>query len=174
MNKLTLLIFLTGFFSSLANAEIYKRVDAEGRVTYSNVQTDNAVRVQVGHVRKAPAKPAQAAVVPNKKTVAKKAKPSKKQYTAKVSKHTQSRRDATRKQILLDEYASEKAALRQAEQAYQTGKAKPEIYRRKNADGSYSSFRNVPKYQAKLKSLKADVDAHRRNLDLLSKELASL
>jgi hypothetical protein len=45
------------------------------------------------------------------------------------------------------------------------------VYQVKNANGSTSTFRNVPKYQEKMKALQAEVDAHQRNIDLLTKEL---
>lgn len=154
------------------HAEIYKRVDAEGRITYSNVKTGDAVRLKIGHVAPKP----RAEAPKRAKNVQKKHKAvtSKHQYRAQVSQYTQSKRDETRKQILLDELDTEKQALLAAQEAYKAGKAKPEVYRRRNADGSYATFRNVPKYRAKMDKLQAELDAHQRNVKLLEKEIDTL
>ena len=61
----------------------------------------------------------------------------------------------------------EKAALAQAKKAYAEGEANPEMVR--HADGK--TFRNVTKFQEKMKSLQADVDGHENNIKLLEKEL---
>ena len=45
---------------------------------------------------------------------------------------------------------------------------------KKNADGTTSTFRNVAKYDEKVKSLQADVDGHENNIKLLQKELDAL
>ena len=64
-----------------------------------------------------------------------------------------------------------KTRLERAKQAYAEGEANPEVYQVRNANGSTSTFRNVPKFQEKMKGLQAEVDAHQRNIDLLTKEL---
>ncbi len=156
-----------------AQAEIYKRVDVDGRITYSNVKTDNSVRLKIGQV--APKK-----VTPNQPQAAtKQTSPSrhttKKQANySKVSQYTQRRRDETRRSILLDELDVEKQALIEAKNALTTGKSNPEVYRRRNADGSYSTFRNVPKYRAKVEKLQSELAMHQRNVELLEKEINAL
>lgn len=157
------LILMLVFGAQVVHAEIYKRVDVEGRITYSNIQLNNSVPIKVGNAPKKRAK-----------RVAPTAKPARKQYTAKVSKQMQSQRDLTRKEILLDEFSSEQAALIESEQAYLDGKSNPEIYHKKNANGTTSTFRNVPKFNAKMKNLQAEIDSHRRNIALLKKEIAAL
>ena len=69
---------------------------------------------------------------------------------------------------------SEKAALEEAKKAYAEGESKPEVYQKRNANGTTSTFRNVPKFDDKMKSLQADIDSHQNNIDLLQKELNSL
>lgn len=154
---------------SIANAEIYKNVDANGRITYSNVGGKNAIPLKIGQTKKP--KPQQKAVKPVAKQ--KVSKPTRSAHTT-VSQYTQTKRDQTRKQILIDEYKAEKAALLAAQQAYKDGLANPEVYRKRNADGSVSTFRNVPKYKQKITKLKDDLDSHQRNIELLQKEIYAL
>ena len=92
----------------------------------------------------------------------------------KVDKQTQNQRDTKRQDILQSELEAEKVALENAKKAYAEGESKPEVYQKKNADGSTSTFRNVPKFDEKMKSLQADIDSHQNNIDLLQKELNSL
>ena len=51
--------------------------------------------------------------------------------------------------------------------AYEEGQSNPEVFKTK--DGK--TFRNVAKFQEKMKNLQAEIDAHQRNIDLLSKEI---
>jgi len=46
MKKHLFLALITILFSHTAIAEIYKHVDADGRVTYSNVKTKGAVKLE--------------------------------------------------------------------------------------------------------------------------------
>lgn len=153
-------------------AEIYKRVDEEGRITYSNVQTKDSVRLKIG--RNAPKSREQGAVAPKKSVTTTKATNLKQQYRAQISRNTQLARDATRREILLSELDSEKKALDEALEAYELGKSNPEVVRRRNADGSVATFRNIPKYQAKMERLTAALKMHQRNVELLKKEISAL
>lgn len=152
----------------LTHAAIYKHVDAEGRVTYSNVKIKGGKKINI--------EPA----ATNFGTGGKAASDAAKEEAAtsknfpNVDAKTQKNRDNDRKQILMSELQAEKQALEQAKQAYAEGASNPEVYRRKNADGSSSTFRNVAKYQDKMKRLQADVDAHQRNVELLEQEISNL
>ena len=152
-----------------AHAAIYKHVDANGNVTYSNVKIKGGKKLAM--------EPADTNFGTNTGRasedgpVRSKASPS---NFPKVDNDTQKQRDNSRKDILLSELQSEKIALEQAKIAFDEGKAKPEVYRRKNADGSSSTFRNVPKFEAKMKNLQETVDSHQRNIDLLQKEIANI
>jgi hypothetical protein len=166
------IIFIGFIFVALtlpfsAQAEIYKNVDAEGRVTYSNVKTKGAKKLilepadtsfggDASPQRRAPA--------------AKTATPA---GFPKVDADTQKQRDGSRKDVLKSELESEKKALEEAKKAYAEGESKPEVFQKKNADGSSSTLRNVAKYQEKMKNLQDEVDAHQRNIDLLEKEINS-
>jgi outer membrane protein TolC len=175
-NNLTLLtslsIFITIAFSSNAFAEIYKRVDADGRITYSNVKTKGATRLEFDPDANAisneqrPKRNGEASSS-NKRTATPDSFP-------KVDKDTQNQRDSKRQEILQSELDSEKAALEAAKQAYAEGASKPEIFHKKNANGTTSTFRNVPKFDEKMKALQAEVDSHENNIKLLQKELDAL
>lgn len=148
--------------SGNAFAEIYKRIDADGRITYSNVKTKGATRLELDP---------DANTISNErnKTVSNK-RTSTPESFPRVDKDTQNQRDGKRKEILTSELESEKEALNQAKKAYAEGESNPEVYRTK--DGG--TFRNVPKFEEKMKTLQADVDSHKKNIELLEKELDTL
>lgn len=168
-----LFVFFLVFSATFAEADIYKRVDESGRITYSNVKTSGAIRLEISpeennikndHLKPAP-KPSQTGQSRQTSTP---------ESFPRVDKQTQNQRDDKRKEILQAELAAEKQALSQAQQAYADGEANPEIYRKKNADGSVSTFRNVPKFNAKMDALRADVESHQNNILLLQKEIDAL
>lgn len=166
MKKYLFLSLLTLAFSSQALAEIYKRVDADGRVTYSNIKSKGATRLELDP---------DANIISNERARASGSNSANKRTSTpedfpRVDRNTQNQRDDKRKDILLNELAAEKAALEQAKIAYAEGESKPEVY--KNASGA--TFRNVPKFEEKMKRLQADVDSHQKNIELLQKELDSL
>jgi hypothetical protein len=166
MNKK--IIFISAFISTLimhqfAYADIYKHVDADGRVTYSNVKIKGAKKINIepadtnfgtqstGEGSQAPKK-----VAPSNFPT--------------VDANTQKNRDNGRKQILLSELETEKKALEQAKKAYEEGKENPEVHRLPNG----GIRRNLVKYEAKMEKLQEDVDAHQRNIELLEKEISNL
>ncbi|MDP1658021.1 MAG: DUF4124 domain-containing protein [Methylotenera sp.] len=169
MKKTISLITLIALaFSGSAFAEIYKRVDADGRITYSNIKTKGATRLEfdpdantISNDRsKTTGNESSSA---NKRTATPESFP-------KVDKQTQNQRDSKRQDILQSELDAEKAALEQAKQAYAEGESKPEVYKAANG----ATMRNVPKFQEKMKGLQADVDVHENNIKLLQKELDNL
>ncbi len=174
MNKqLSFLSFILFAFMmpALAHAEIYKHVDAEGRVTYSNVKLKGAKKLDL--------EPAdtnfggdnsETSRATNRAPQTKTATPA---SFPKVDSGTQNLRDAKRKEVLRAELEAEKQALAKAKEAFIEGESKPEVYQKKNANGTTSTFRNVAKFQEKMGTLQADVDAHQRNIDLLTKEIGA-
>lgn len=166
MKKIYPLLTLIAFaFSTAAFADIYKRVDADGRVTYSNIKTRDAKRLEIdpdtNTISNDRPKPPTGSA--NKRTATPEGFP-------KVDKQTQNSRDDKRRGILQSELDAEKAALEEAQKAYAEGESNPEMIR--HADGRM--FRNVAKFQAKMKPLQADVDNHENNIRLLQKELDAL
>jgi hypothetical protein len=148
----------------LAQAEIYKIVDANGHVTYSNVKIKGAKKLNLepadtsfgtdtgGETKRAPQmRTATPASFP------------------KVDTGTQNQRDGKRKEILQGELDAEKKALDDAKKAYAEGASNPEVFKTKEG----KTFRNVPKFEEKMKGLQAEVDAHQRNVELLEKEMGA-
>lgn len=166
MKKHLILLPLCLIASAPALAEIYKHVDADGRVTYSNIKSKGAVKLEIDpdvnsiSNDRAKAKPA---ATTSKRTATPENFP-------RVDKEQQSQRDSKRRSILQSELDAEKAALEEAKKAYTEGEANPEVYR--TADGR--TFRNVPKFEEKMRVLKENVDNHQKNIELLQKELDSL
>lgn len=155
-------------FIAPAFAEIYKHIGPDGRVTYSNVKTKGAVKLEIDPDANTISNDRPK---PSSDTKKRAATPS---NFPKVDKETQTQRDGKRKEILQSELEAEKAALEQAKKAYAEGESNPEVYQKKNANGTTSTFRNVPKFEEKMKALQADVDSHERNVELLQKELSAL
>ena len=117
MNKK--IVFIFSFISSLsmhqfAYADIYKHVDADGRVTYSNVKIKGATKINLEPAdTNFGTKPAgESSQAP------KKASPS---NFPSVDANTQKNRDSARKQILLSELETEKEALAQGLQSLYEG-----------------------------------------------------
>lgn len=142
-------------FCTVAQAEIYKSVDENGHVTYSNVPSKGATKLEIDPPAPTTAAPKarQQQATPNN--------------FPRVDSQTQKKRDDQRKNILLEELESEKAALEEAKRAYAEGESKPEVYRGANG----KTYRNVVKFEEKMQRLQADVDAHEKNVQLLQKEL---
>ena len=165
MKKHLFLSLIAITLSSHAFAEIYKRVDPDGRVTYSNIKSKGATRLEldpdtnnISNENKPKASPAA-----SKRTATPDSFP-------RVDANTQNQRDGKRKEILRNELEAEKQALEEANKAYAEGESNPEVYR--TATGQ--TFRNVPKFEEKMKGLQANVDNHKKNIELLQKELDSL
>ncbi|MFW5431914.1 MAG: DUF4124 domain-containing protein [Methylophilaceae bacterium] len=164
-----------------SHAVIYKHVDADGRITYSNVKIKGAKKVYI--------EPADTSFGTQGGSE-ERAKPATKKSPSsfpKVDDETQKNRDASRKQILLSELESEKKALEAAKEAYKQGESNPEVFRKfkkvtvKNKNGTTTTKsvpagtgRNVAKYQEKIKGLQETVDSHQRNIELLEKEISNL
>ncbi|MEO1767022.1 DUF4124 domain-containing protein [Thiobacter aerophilum] len=128
-----------------APAEIYKFVDENGRVTYTNIPRKGAIKLDIGGAE-APARNRNHAGPGN---------------FPKVDAKTQRQRDDLRRQILEDELASEQRALAEARRALQEGEAAhlPE------------EAGNPQKTQERLKRLREAVALHERNIAALRREL---
>lgn len=167
-------VLLTAFLlPQFALAEIYKHVDADGRITYSNVKIKGAKKLALE-----PADTNFGTGASNSEDGGIKRVPATRTATPagfpKVDAGTQNQRDTKRKDILQSELDAERKALEDAKKAYADGESNPEVYQKKNADGTSKTFRNVPKFEEKMKGLQAEVDAHQRNIDLLEKEIGNI
>jgi hypothetical protein len=154
MNKaLATLIVL--FASHGAHAEIYKHIDEEGHVTYSNVPMKGATRLNLE-----PASPGGKGTASGKSGRAS-STPTPADFP-RVEKAEQKQRDDKRRQILEEELLTERKALEEAQKTL----AENEAALRKS--------RNVAAMDEKLKKLHADVSTHERNVELLEKELRTI
>lgn len=147
---LLLLLCLCAF--NQAQAEIYKRVDANGHVTYSSEPLKGGKKLDLLPLP----------VVQSQRSGPK--------DFPKVDSETQKNRDSTRRVILEDELASEEKLLEEARQKLQEAESNPEVYRTK--DGK--TFRNVAQFEEKVKAAKDDVTTHEQNVRALKTELSNL
>ena len=165
-------ILITAFLlPQFAVAEIYKHVGPDGRITYSNVKIKGAKKLDL---EPADTSFGNSNASDGQNTGAAKRPPAARTATPasfpKVDAGTQNQRDGKRKDILLGELNAEKKALDDAKIALNEGAEKPEVYR--NQQGQIR--RNVPKFDAKMKSLQDNVDVHQRNIELLEKEISNI
>ena len=142
-------------FALGAQAEIYKRVDEDGHVTYSSTPIKGGKKLHLEPLPTMPPPPK-----PNKAS----------EGFPRVNSETQSRRDDTRRKILEDELATERKALEEARIRLKEGQDNPEVY--KNASGQ--TFRNVAKYEEKVTALQDEVSAHEKNVQALQTELSNI
>jgi len=142
-------------FAFNAHAEIYKRVDADGNVTYSSTPIKGAKKL---HLEPLPTMAPPPKVRENSSDF------------PKVDSATQNKRDDARRKILEDELATEQKALEDARLKLKEGQEVPEVY--KGANGQ--TFRNVAKYDEKVSALQEDVDSHEKNIEALKTELSNL
>ncbi len=144
------------------SADIYKYTDHNGVVTYTNVKPATGGKTEL--IISSPKEPQPYAPEKSGKQNAKIPTPS---TFPKVDHQTQNQRDLKRKEILLSELDQEKQALENAKVLYEEARNNPEVYR--SAQGK--TFRNVAKYEEKLRIFEAEIQAHERNIELLNKEL---
>lgn len=130
-----------------AHAEIYKSVDADGRVTYSNIPSKGAAKLNL--------EPLTTVAPPKPKAATPAGFP-------KVDGETQKKRDDTRRKILEDELAAEEKLLAEAKRNLAEGEAT-----------RLGDERNYQKYLDRVQGLKDEVALHEKNLEALRKELAA-
>jgi hypothetical protein len=154
MKRCYFLTICSIFFIGSVHAEIYKRVDADGHVTYSSVPLKGGKKL---HLTPLPTVSHQDI-----------SKGSSADFP-RVDSATQKGRDNTRRQILVDELASEEKALVDARGNLQAATDGPESYTDK--DGKV--YRNVSKQEDKMAALQEQVQMHERNIAALKTELSS-
>ncbi len=144
--RLLILLFLVQ--SGWAEAEIYKHVDAQGNVTYSNAPIKGGKKLNLEPL------PTMAPYsgVPN------------------IDSDTQRRRDKARRQILEDERSSEERKLTQARQELQNAQENPEV--RRGPAGNVMV--DNEKQDERIRVLQDQVSSHERNLDMIRNELSRL
>ncbi|MGA7750767.1 MAG: DUF4124 domain-containing protein [Gallionella sp.] len=136
----------------LAQADIYKSVDADGHVTYSSTPIAGGKKLNLEPLP---------TMLPSTNASA---------GFPRVDSETQRGRDATRRKILQDELDAEKKLLETAKQNLSDAESNPEVF--KGQDGK--TYRNVAKYDDKVKPLQDEVDLHTKNIEALETELSKL
>jgi len=141
----------------LVQAEIYKAIDADGHVTYSSTPIKGGKKIILEPLpTMMPPARAYPAAAP--------------EGFPKVDGATQKGRDEMRRKILQDELNTEGKLLAEARQNLKEGESNPEVFQGK--DGK--TYRNVAKYDEKIKSLRDQVDLHGKNIEALKTELSKL
>jgi hypothetical protein len=136
-----------------AQAEIYKRVDANGHVTYSSTPLKGGKKLNLAPL---PTVPPHALGKDNSADF------------PRVDIATQKGRDNTRKQILQDELASEEKALAEAKNKLQAVTEMPETY----IDKDGKTYRNVSRQEGKNNALQEQIQMHEKNISALNTELS--
>ena len=144
-----LFVLLCASHIGWVQAEIYKSIDSEGRVTYSSAPTKGAKKLDLEPPLSPPSTHAR---------VRSNASPS---DFPKVDSEIQKSRDNTRRRILADELAAEEKLLAEALQNL-----------RKSEDGKASP--DAAKHNEEMKPLKEQVSLHEKNVDALKTELSNL
>lgn len=143
--KLRHFLVLCGLcYAGWAQAEIYKRIDADGHVTYSSTPLKGAKKLHLAPLSTMPPPPPQPRAQSNEESA----------DFPRVDAATQKDRDSTRKQILEDELAAEEKALAEARADMQEGADSP-------GTGAGKSARQER------------VQMHEKNIEALKTELAN-
>lgn len=160
VSTLTAALLLTA--SAPINAEVmYKHVDEQGRVTYSNTPIKGGKKVDLPPLSTLPTPKAAPKPAPK----------------AEAEPDIESRRKTLQEQI-----AKEEKALEAAKAAVKEGAEKPEVFKRtKTVIGKggkptqvTETGRNVVAYEEKMKKLNDEVALHEKNLEKLKAELTGL
>ncbi len=151
-----LFVILSLSHATSSYAEIYKRVDADGHVTYSSEPSKGGTKLYLKSV------PTMQGTRESRRSTP--------EDFPKVDFQTQKRRDNTRRVILQDELASEEALLDKARQNLKTTENKPETS--VGPDGN--PYRSTAQYTEKLKSAQNEVALHEQNIKALQTEVSHL
>lgn len=138
--------------AATASAEIYKHVDKEGRITYSNTPMNGAKKL---YLDLSPSQPKPKVATPD--------------GFPKVARKVQKQRDLKRHEILGEELAAEEKLLSDARQVLKQGESNPEILKIR----STQSRHNVVNYEEQMKKLREQVLLHENNIVALKRELVN-
>ena len=143
-----LFVLLCLVCTGVAQAEIYKSVDAEGHVSYSSTPSKGAKKLGLEPL----APPSHSTREPSLRAPRARNNATPSDFP-RVDSSTQRSRDSARHKILADELATEEKLLAEARAALKQGEAKP--------DG-------------KLHALQEEVTLHEKNVTALKTELSNL
>ena len=155
MPSFRILFLLTAILCAAgAEAAIYKCVDAEGRVTFTDARCRGGKRVDL------PGGATSVAPRPGGVSAPRAASPA---GFPRIDAETQKRRDDIRQQVLRDEIASERRGVVEAKRQFELG--------RKLLPGERAGDSG---YQERVKRLSEDVARHEQNVTAIQRELNSL
>ena len=137
--KIGYLLALLCLVPSLALADIYKSIDADGHVTYSSAPIKGGKRVVVTPAGKSISEKPRAGSSPRD--------------FPKVNEETQKGRDGSRRKILEDELKTEESSLDEAKQGLQVADA----HRPKDDAKVKSLSKDVDLHQANIDALKTEL-----------------
>lgn len=178
--------------SAAADTTIYKRVDENGRVTYSNRPMKGAMVMELEPLTTLPTPPAVlaarasfAAPAPAKAVASPPATSATPLPTslASIDVQTQRRRDDTRRRILEDELSKEQHALDRARASLTQEQQNPQLLAAvrmaQNAvdptPAQQQQLRDsIDKASGRIRGLQATVAEHEKNVEALHKELGAL
>jgi hypothetical protein len=146
--------------ANTAQAEIYKRVDKDGNVTYSSAPLKGAKKLELEPLPTMAAQP-----IPPKSR-----RNSESSSELRVNSETQNRRDDTRRRILEDELSTEERLLDESRAKLKEAEDNPEVFKTPNGQ----TFRNVARYDEKINAAQDEVKSHENNLKALKTELSNL
>ncbi len=140
-----------------AQAEIYKRIDADGHVTYSSTPLKGAKKLHLEPLSTMPPPAPRARSNEDSSDF------------PRVDSATQKGRDNSSRQILEDELATEEKALAEARKNLQKGSESPETY----SDKDGKVYPNTAKQDEKMNTLQKQVQMHEKNISALKTELSN-
>ena len=149
-----LLTILCAGYISWAQAVVYKKVDADGHVTYSSTPAQGSKKLDLEPLT----------VVPSSARARNNVAPS---DSLKVDRTTQKNRDNLRREILEEELSAEQKLVEEARQNLKKGKENSTNMEDK--DGK--SYRNAAKFEENIKALQEQVMLHDKNVEALKVEL---
>ena len=148
-------------------AEMYKQVDEQGRVSYSNVPSKGSKKVELAPL----------SVMPSVKPKAADPQEAERDAVARASALANKEKEARRKELQAA-IASEEALLAEAKQALKGGEENPEMIRTtvvgKDGKKQVVVRRAMGRYEEKVSNLQAAVTEHEKKLESLKKELQAL
>ena len=151
MYKRFALLLALAITSNMASADIYRSVDANGYITFSNIPSPGAVRILVEKPQAKSTKPAVSQ------------EPATETNFPQISPSTQKKMDETRRKILEKELNREQESLAKAIKAYNDA-----------ASIRLGSEHNYQKYLDRVKPYEDAVTVHKQNVLAIEQELDKL
>lgn len=144
MRRNYFLFLILLFFSSPIPANVYKHVDEHGNVTYSNVPSDNAKRVDLPSI----------IVVPSVDSG---------DIDERIAKRRESLKLEEQREKLQDKISEEEKRLNEVKDEYKDG-----------TPDRLGSERNYQRYLDRVERLREEVKVREKNLNILREELNQL